>query len=112
MSFMNAFNMVLYYLLNIANIVLIPVSAMIGFTIGGDFIARFNFTPDIAALLSVASAFVAVGLINGLIAVQALGVAPSAKRKQSKAMSNALSKDAKVEQNGTKKASTRKKSKA
>lgn len=80
---LQALHLVLFYLLVAANLLLIPLAAMGGFLIGQLFLSHFSLQPDLAAVLSVLAAFMAIGLVNGLIALHILSawpIQPQARR--------------------------------
>ena len=92
MAFIHALNLVLYGLLVLTNLLLIPIIAMVGFRVGEDFAEQLTQNPDLLALLPVVAAFMAVGLVNGLLAMLILHNPPPVGGKgRSKPSSNPIS---------------------
>ena len=77
MAFVHAIHIVLYGLLVLANLLLIPIVAMVGFNIGESFGVLLTQDPDLLRLLPVVAAFMAVGLVNGPLALLVLHNIPT-----------------------------------
>ena len=69
MAFIHAIHLVLFGLLVLANLLLIPIVAMGGYTIGVTFSLLLTQDPDLLAVLPVVTAFMAVGFVNGSVAL-------------------------------------------
>ena len=69
MAFIHAIHLVLFGLLVLANLLLIPIVAMGGYRIGVTFAQPLTQNPDLLAVLPVVAAFMAVGFVNGSLAL-------------------------------------------
>ena len=69
MAFIHAIHLVLYGLLVLANLLLIPIVAMGGYRTGVSFAQLLTQNPDLLAILPVVAAFMAVGFVNGSLAL-------------------------------------------
>ena len=69
MAFIHAIHLVLFGLLVLANLLLIPIVAMGGYRAGASFAQLLTQNQDLLVVLPVVAAFMAVGFVNGSLAL-------------------------------------------
>ena len=77
MAFIHALHLVLYGMLVVTNLLLIPFLAMVGFRIGDRVAFAWSLNQDLSVLASFVAAFMAVGIVNGSVALVLLHNQPS-----------------------------------